>query len=394
MSPHIVLNCGMKSSKRPSPFEDIFSQLEDTRNSRLTYYPLNEVLFLVLIGSLCGCDKLTTITIFGEEKLDWLRKYYAYKKGIPSHDTLGRVLGIIDKKHFEFLFVDWVANHFQVPPQTFIQIDGKHISGSANHHDKVKKRGDGGNYAEMIINVYASAAGITLAHHNFTDNMSEVNGALEVLDWLNIEGCCISGDSNFCRTKIVDKIIAKKADYLFTLKANARRLYDVACQSFKNQDLIQASFETHDRGHGREEHRIYRSINIDRIVDLPKDYFTKNEQLIEATRHRHILRSGKKTMETHYYVTSMNSQLEEVAQMIRKHWLIENELHYVLDVYFGEDASRVQQKNAASNLSLIRKMALNILKKHPSKGAIKAKQLRGAISDQKREEILEFMMMR
>lgn len=392
MNCSVTLNCGMKESKRPSPFENIFSQLEDTRNPRLTYYPLNEVLFLILVGSLCGCDKLTTITVFGEEKLEWLRNYYTYKNGIPSHDTLGRVLGLVDKKHFESLFVNWVANYFQIPTQTLLQIDGKHISGSANHHDKVKKREDGGNYAEMIINVYASAVGITLAHHNFTDNMSEMKGALEVLEWLNIEGCCISGDSNFCRTKIVDKIIAKKADYLFTLKANTRRLHDAACQSFKNQELIHSTFETHDRAHGREEHRIYRSINIDQVADLPKDYFTKNQQLIEVTRHRHVLRSGKKTVETHYYVTSLASQLQQVAQMIRKHWLIENELHYVLDVYFGEDASRVQQNNAASNLSLIRKMAMNILKRHPTKGAIKAKQLRCAISDQKREEILKFMM--
>ncbi len=271
----------MESPYFTSPFENIFAQLEDTRHPRLVHYPLNEVLFLVLVGSLCGCDQLTSMTVFGEEKLEWLRKYYAYKNGIPSHDTLGRVLGLIDKKHFERLFVEWVDQNFERPPKSLLHLDGKHLSGSANNQDKVKKKEAGGKYSEMILNIYASGAGLTLAHHNFTESMSEPVGALEILDWLQLEGCCISADSNFCRRKIVDKIIDKKADYLLALKGNAKLLYEATMEAFENP---------------------------------------------------------------------------------------------------------------ASNLSVIRKMALNILKTHPSKGAIKAKQLRCAISDQKRNDMLNLLM--
>lgn len=376
----------------PPGFEDFFGQLVDNRHPRLTRYPLKEVLFLVLIAQLCGCDKLTNIAVFGQEKLDWLRKYYAYANGIPSHDTLGRVLAQIDRRHFESLFVDWVSHFFSLPPSSFIQIDGKHISGSANGQDKIKKREHGGKYAQMILNVYADAAGITLAHHNFSDSMSEVKAALEVLDWLNIEGCCISADSNFCRSSIVEKIIAKKADYLLALKANAKSVYEAAVQLFEHKKLDCPSFETHDRAHGREEHRIYRSIKTDQLPDSVKTVFSAPYQLIQVKRHRHILRSGKRTTETHYYLTSLKDSLDQLASAVRRHWRIENELHYVLDVSFGEDASRVQQAHAASNLSLVRKIALNLLKTYPEKGAIKAKQLRCAISDQRRDEILNFMM--
>lgn len=382
----------MQTPSSPPPFDDLFAQLDDTRFPRLVYYPLNEVLFLVLIASLCGCDKLTAMVVFGEEKLYWLRQYYPYKHGIPSHDTLSRVLGMINKRNFELLFVDWIAKYFKVPAQTLLQIDGKHISGSANHQDKVKKRVDGGNYAEIIINVYASAAGISIAHYNISDSMDELKGALQVLDWLDVQGCCISGDSNFCRQKIVDKIIAKKADYLLALKGNAKPLYEAAQQAFADQGIEKVNFQTTDRAHGREEHRLYRAIDIEQLSAEVKHYFTQNQQLIEVTRSRHLLHNGKKTTDVHYYVTSLSTPVAHLAEVIRKHWWIENKLHYVLDVYFGEDASRVRQRNAASNLSLLRKMALNLHKRHPGKGSIKSKQFRCAISDQKRDDILKFMM--
>ena len=323
-----------------------------------------------------------------------MRKYYPYEAGAPSHDTIGRVLGLIDKKQFESLFTSWVAQHFEVSKEKLLHLDGKRLRGSATGQQKIKKREDGGKYAEIIINVYASGAGLALAHHNITDHLNEVQGALEVLDWLDIKGCCISGDSNFCKRVIIDKIVASKGDYLMALKGNNPKLHNAAQEVFSAPPTDVLRFETKESGHGRRENRIYSAVPMEQLPTELSSYFTKNEQLIEVKRKRHIISSGKESEEVHYYVTSLKEPIAELSHKIRKHWLIENQLHYVLDVHFNEDDSRVQQKNAATNLSLIRKMALNVLKHSLGKGAIKAKQLKCAISDQHREKVLTFFMMR
>jgi predicted transposase YbfD/YdcC len=377
-----------------NPFLFIFERIEDSRNQKLIHYTLSEILFLVLIGTLCGCDQLTIMIVFGEEKIDWFRKYYPYKYGMPSHDTLSKVLGMIDKKEFEKVFVCWVSTHFGLSATELINIDGKRLNGSADKMAQSKKRNEGGQYAEIIVNVYANAAGITLAQNNVSDKMDEIKGALELLDWLEVQGCCISGDANFCRNKIVEKIRAKKADYLLALKGHLPKILDATKKTFEKKETEKTYFETEETGHGRYEKRNYRAIGVEHIPKIALDYFSDLSQIVEVKRIRIVQRTGRQSEEIHYYVTSSNSTVDEIAHKIRGHWAIENNLHHTLDVSFGEDDSRVRQNNAASNLSLIRKASLNILTKHPDSGTVKSKRLRLAISDKKRSDILQNIMMR
>ncbi len=375
------------------PFKDTLDQIEDTRNQRLIYYPLPEVLFLVLTGSLSGSEEMTSIQVFGEEKLEWLRKFYPYKNGIPSHDTLNRVLGMIDHKQFEELFVEWVAQHFKISAD-LINIDGKRLSSSANRVDQSKKKKQGGKYAEVIVNAYAQGAGIVLAQNNVSEKMDELGGALQLLDWLSLQGCCITGDSNFCRSKIINKIVENKADYILSLKQNNPTFYELAEQFFANDKVEKTVLETYDKGHGREEKRIYRTIKLKNLPLGINTKFDQLQQIVQVCRTRTVIRKEKQSIETHYYITSLSSSVRQLADKIRKHWSIENQLHYILDVSFKEDQSRLRIKNAATNLSLIRKMVFNIIKSSPDKGSVKSKRMRCALSDSKRESILNNFMMR
>ncbi len=389
--------CGMKEEQqtyKSNPFLSIFEEIEDSRNQDLIHYSVPEILYLLLIGILCGCNELTVISAFGEEKLYWFRKYYPYKYGIPSHDTLNRVLKMVDKKKFEKLFICWVAEHFGLAADALIHFDGKRLNSSTNKHEQNKKRSEGGIYAEIIVNVYASGAGIVLAQNNVSDKMDEIRGALELLDWLDLEGCCITGDANFCRKNIVAKIISNKANYLLALKGHLPTILAATKKSFEKKELEKSSFSTEETGHGRYEKRDYRAIQKEQLPKVALNYFSEISQIIEVRRLRIIQRTGKKSEEIHYYITNLDLPVKEIADKIRRHWSIENNLHYVLDVSYGEDDSRVRKGNGASNLSLIRKASLNILSEFKEKGSIKAKRLRLAISDSKRDNLLEKIMMR
>ena len=377
-----------------NPFTGFVDQINDPRSSKHILYPLEEILFLLITATLSGSDELTMTAVFGEDKLAWLRKYYAYEHGVPSHDTLGRVLSAIDRREFEQLFVNWVARHFQLEPNSLVHFDGKRLNSSANKLDQSKKRSEGGKYADIIVNVYASAAGITLAQNNVSDKMDEIRGALELLDWLDVSGCCITGDANFCRVGIIEKIIARKADYLLALKLNWPTQCKDAEVLFGDQTIDKQSYQTEETGHGRYEKRVYLSIGKADLSTTIVDQFVGVTQLIEVNRTRMVTRKNKVEHDTHYYITSLDEPIEQLAYKIRRHWSIENELHYLLDVAFEEDVSRIRKGHAASNQSLIRKVVMNMLRKRKQKGSIKTQRMKCAISDSHREKILNIATMR
>lgn len=386
----------MKRDKKleNNPFEDLLDNIQDPRKGNLIHYPLQEILFLLIIGTLSGCEELTMIEVFGKEKIDWLRMYYDYKKGIPSHDTLSRVLGLIDKKAFEKVFCKWVINHFKLDDEDLVNIDGKRLSNSADRMAQCKKKSQGGKYAEVIVNVYAAGAGIVLAQKNVSEKMDELAGAIELMDWLELEGACVTADSIYCRRSLIERILEKKADYILALKGNSPNLHNAVKNAFEEyKDKIQ-SYQTEDQAHGRKEKRVYDIISADLLPKEHTERYPQIKQVVRVQRNRTIIRKQKESMDTHYYITSSLGTVEELAIKIRKHWSIENQLHHVLDVSFKEDDSRVRYKNAATNFSLIRKATLNALRNNAKKGGIKHKRLKCAISDKYRSDILKNTLMR
>lgn len=370
----------------------ILSKIEDPRDVEKVYYPIEEIFFLLITASLSGCNELTEIQVFGEQKMDWLRQYYAYTKGIPSHDTLGRVLSLVNKNTFEHLFIQWVSQHFHIPEEELINFDGKRLASSANRADQSKSRSEGGRYAEVIVHAFASGASIVLAQCNVTQKMNEIEAARHFLNTLDLKGSCISGDSNFCGRDLIEKIIEKKADYLLALKGKSMRLFTATKQAMADQGIEKSIFTTEEKAHGRHEKREYRVIQASELQDSFTKGYVALAQIIEVKRYRKILQSGKEEEETHFYITSLNKPIEELAGKIRAHWHIENKLHYVLDVTFEEDDNRLRTKNAATNLSLVRKITLNLLRHKKGKGSMKTQRLQCALSDEHRSNILNSIM--
>ena len=361
--------------------------------SYLVHYSLPEVLFLVVAASVSYCDKLPGMAVFGEEKLEWLRKYYPYKYGAPSHDTLGRVLSLIERRAFEQWFMTWVAETFDLEANELINFDGKRLAGSANKMDQSKKKDEGGKYAKLVVNAFAAGSGIVMGQCDVSSKLSEIKGAKQLLEDLSVEGCCISGDANFCGREFLELIIDKRADYLMALKGKSPILHQATQDAFADKSVTKSVYVTEETGHGREEKRTYRSISVTALpLDVTASY-CRLSQLIEVTRERRITRKATEpSLEVHYYITSLDSPVEDLASKVRGHWSIENRLHWTLDVTFGEDENRARTANLASNCSLIRKVSINLHADGPSKVGVKHKRMRAMWSDKTRDKVFEDSM--
>jgi len=366
-----------------------FNQLNDSRSPLRVLYPMSEVLFLVVSSVLSGYESNRGIEHFGELKLEWLRQYFPYKYGIPTHETIGNIIGLVDKKAFESCFRNWVEAQFGVTDWQ-LHIDGKRISGSVDKRLQDKKAEQGGRCAELIVNAYASESKVVIAQANVTDSGDEKEGAIRLINQLNLRDKTLTGDGNFCTKEILRLIKAKRGDYMMSLKKNQPKLYNLCNDCFDQNTDKHAKHKTEDNDHGRFEYRYYYSFPT-KHLDHPKiKEYSGLEYFIKVLRMRVERRSAKITQDVHYYMSSSKRPIADLASLIRNHWSIENGLHWVLDVEFKEDDSRKRTGNQASNFSIIRKMALNLINKQRGKKAIKAWRMSCAVSDKIRAHTLGF----
>ena len=385
----------MDSSKEQNksnriPFTSYFDEVEDPRDPIRTLYPLQEVLFLAISSVLSGYESNRNIEEFGQLKLDWLRQFFPYAHGIPTHETIGTVIGLIDKKVFENCFNQWVQDRYGLP-SGMIHIDGKRIRSSVDKMLQDKKPSEGGRSAELLVNAYASDTKVVLAQANVSDSGDEKQGAERLIEQLHLKGTTLTGDGNFCTKELLKRIRAKGGDYLMALKKNQPTLYTICNQYFEEYPLNQTHHQTQDNAHGRYEYRYYQALST-ALFDVKKfTEYSGLQQLIKVTRTRIERRKEKATTQTHYYITSSKKPIEALAKIVRGHWNIENQLHWVLDVVFKEDESRKRTGNQASNFSVIRKAVLNMVNQYKGKKSIKAWRMACAISDKNREITLGFL---
>lgn len=372
-----------------SHFIKCFNELEDKRNQVRVRYPMQEVLFLVICSVVSGYESNRGIEEFGKLKQTWLRKYFPFTHGIPYHETIGNIIGLIDKQLFESAFIDWVNLQFGKNADALIHIDGKRISGSVDKRLQAKKAIEGGKNAELILNAYASNNNTVVAQINVSESGDEQEGAKRLIDQIDLKDKTITGDSNFCIREILSRIVNKQGNYVMTLKKNNRTLYGLAERAFEEYSSKATLFQTKDKGHGRKEIRTYQSLKIDDIFyDKKFDEYSDLFQLIKVERNRVELRSEKTSEETHYYISNLDKGIITLAHSIRSHWSVENNLHWILDVEFNEDGDRKRTGNQASNFSLIRKIVLNLINKSKGNKSIKAMRMSCALSDQVRQNVL------
>lgn len=373
-----------------SPFlegiETHFAEVKDPRQFGKVEHPLINIIFLTICGVLCGADDWVSIVEFGQAQKEWLAKYLKWENGIPSHDTLGRTFAAIDPEQFQAGFLNWMGSISEVLTGV-IAIDGKQLRHS---YDKGKGKG-----AIHMVSAWGVANGLVLGQRKVDEKSNEITAIPLLLDALDLKGCTVTIDAMGCHRDIAKKIIDKKGAYVLSLKGNQGNLHEDTATMFAYFEKVgfkgieHSYHKTVNKGHGRIEIRECWSFapaqwqqyfrTLDKWVGL---------QSLAMVRSRRT-EGEKTTEEVRFFIASLASDAKQLLHAIRSHWRIENSLHWVLDVAFNEDQSRVREGYAAENLALIRHLVLNLVNNEKSKKLGKRnKRLRCAWDEAYRECVL------
>jgi predicted transposase YbfD/YdcC len=350
-----------------SPLE-YFSRLTDPRVKRTREHLLEEILLIAIAAVLSGAESWNDIADYGESKQDWLKSFLALPGGIPSHDTFNRVFSALDPEEFEQGFAAWVAAIAKLTTGEVVAIDGKTLCGT---------RTGGKKQLVHMVSAWAGANNLVLGQRKVDDKSNEITAIPKLLDALELSGTVVTIDAMGCQREIAAKIVAKQADYILAVKENQPSLLADVKDSFQML-TADAVAEEIDCGHGRVETRRCTVLGDLTLLDRPADW-TGLHSLVRIEAERFHKASGKIEHETRYYIASLAPDAARINALVRQHWGIENKLHWVLDVAFGEDASRKRAGNAAQNFSLLNRIALNMLKQEKTlKRGIKGKRLKAA----------------
>ena len=360
-----------------------FSKINDPRVQGRSKYKLIDVLVMVLCGTICGCDTLVEIEEYAKSKIDWFKLFLGLEDGIPSHDTLGRILAILQPEEMQLAFQEW-ADALKTTlylEEDIINIDGKYLY-SSKGATKVGKSGRRTFFG--MVNAYSSLAGIAIAQLR-TDyaKKSEIDATRELIRRLDLTHSTVTLDAASSQPETTEEIKNQGGDYLIALKKNQRNLFRQIEKIMTVNPTKNNSFDLAEKGHGREEHRLCIRKNLSKkfLEELDK-YYAKRKRptwkglktAIKIASTRVI--NGKAATQTRYYLSSLDVSAERFQTLVRSHWSIENKLHYVLDVTFDEDRSRIRKKGAGENMAVLRQTALNLLSRcEIPKKSMKTKRL-------------------
>lgn len=332
------------------------SRIEDPRVSGRCAHALVDILLIALCATMAGAEGWDDMEAWGEANEERLRLYVGLRNGVPGHDTIRRVFEAIDPKRLEMVLLEWVG---QVCPTLgkVIAIDGKSVRGSGS---SVR-----GQRALHVVSAYASEVGLVLGQQRCDEKSNEITAIEALLPNLKLAGCIVTIDAMGCQTEIAAQVIERQGDYLLNAKGNQPKLAEAIEEyigigeqnAWKN--LAPSQFESLDKGHGRVETRRCVALAVpDYLPEITRWPGIKSIARIEAIREA----QGKRTSEVRYLIGSMAPDAREILTATRLHWGIENGLHRCLDVAFREDASAVHLRQAAANLGVLRKLAMNIFR--------------------------------
>ncbi len=368
---------------RKKSIESFFGQIEDHRHHN-KQHKLIDIIIIAICGVVAGADTYEQIENFGQKRKKWLSKFLDLPYGIPSHDTFGRVFEKMNPSEFQNSFKCWIASVTRVTKGQVIAIDGKTLRRSHDQSNDKK--------AIHMISAWASANQVVLGQLKTEEKSNEITAIPYLLRLLDISGCIITIDAMGTQKKIAKTIVDKKGDYILALKDNHKTLYNDTVlffkemESMKKEGYVFDEYETVDGDHGRIETRKYiMTSDIDWLQDKGAWAGLRSIGMVESSREI----KGAVSHEKRYYISSLECDPQKFGSAVRSHWGIENSVHWVLDIAFREDESRIRKGSAPENFAAIRHIALNLLRENKRfKGSVKSKRLNAAMDTDYLEKVM------
>lgn len=330
-----------------------FAGMEDYRKQGYVKHKLENIIAISIAAIICGAEDWYEIEDYGKQKYSWLSTFLDLSDGAPSHDTYNRFFSLSDPQILEGCFTEWIKAIADISEGRIISIDGKTLCGS---------KGAGRDTFIHMVSAWCNSNNMVLGQEKVDDKSNEITAIPALLELLVLKGCIVTIDAMGCQQDIAEKITGKEADYILAVKDNQKFLHDDIKEAFSNAK-VQDEYVCKELGHGRIETRTTLVIEDSDWV-CSKEQWKKLTSLIMVSSTRINKKTGVKEDACRYYISSKKGSALFFHHAIRSHWGIENKLHWMLDVAFGEDDSKKQVQNAAQNFSLLNKIALNMIRNH------------------------------
>ena len=347
----------------PSPssptalIESHFSQIQDPRARHSINHLLLDIIVITLCATICGANDWEAVAEYGRTKQEWLKTFLDLPNGIPSHDTFSRLFARLNPEQLQSCFIQWMQAVHQVSNGELLNVDGKTLRGA-------REAGNNRSFIHMV-SLWSATNRLVLGQRKVDEKSNEITAIPELLKLLEIKGCLVTIDAMGCQTEIAQTIIEQGADYALALKGNQGNLYEDVRQLFEfatqqeRKSLPEQFHSTTEKGHGGIEIRRYQVMgNTQYLLGAEKWSGLRSVGMAELERR---VKGQIKSIEQRYYLLSFECDVNRFADAVRNHWSIENQLHWVLDVSFCEDARRGCQGYSAENMAVIRHMAVNLL---------------------------------
>ena len=368
----------MDATNALNPMCSYFAAVDDPRRQHsTTLHALEAILIITILGTICGAHNWVEIEQWGQAQESWRSEFLALPHGIPSHDTFGRVFALLDPESLHQAFVAWMSALAQLC-QEIIALDGKTIRRSLDRADSTGPM--------HVVSAWASRNELVLAQFKVDAKSNESTALPALLALLNLEGSLVTIDAMGCQVEIAQQIINQGGDYVLSLKENQPSLYTDCVELFAwlkgphalDEEIVLGADEQVDGGHGRVETRqVWCTSALEGVVSCERWPGLTSLVMVDSTRHI----DAQDEVEQRYYISALpgatDADAKRLKDIIRTHWERENRVHWVLDVAMGEDTNRTRKGESAQNLALVRKLALNLLRRETSvKTGIAAKQKR------------------